>query len=53
MDNGSKVHVLMATSKENDFSTITGADLKYIKSCFENDGVENTKRWPELLPLNF
>ena len=45
MDRGSKVHVLMATSKENDFSTITGEDLNYIKSCFENDGVENTKRW--------
>ncbi|NQX84584.1 MAG: cobaltochelatase subunit CobN [Flavobacteriaceae bacterium] len=45
MDNGSKVHVLMATSKENDFSNITGDDLKYIKDCFDNDGVENTKRW--------
>ncbi|MBS9774676.1 MAG: cobaltochelatase subunit CobN [Tenacibaculum sp.] len=45
MDNGSKVHVLMATSKENDFSNITGEHLRYIKSCFENNGVENTKRW--------
>ncbi|MEE9362330.1 MAG: cobaltochelatase subunit CobN [Cellulophaga sp.] len=45
MDNGSKVHVLMATSKENDFSNITGDDLAYIKSCFENDGVANTQRW--------
>ncbi len=45
MDNGSTVHVLMATSKENDFSTITGDDLKYIKSYFDNDGVENTKKW--------
>ncbi|MFV0541387.1 MAG: cobaltochelatase subunit CobN [Aestuariibaculum sp.] len=45
MDNGGKVHVLMATSKENDFSNITGEDLEYIKACFENDGVENTKRW--------
>ncbi len=45
MDNGGKVHVLMATSKENDFSNITGEDLEYIKACFDNDGVENTKRW--------
>lgn len=45
MDNGGTVHVLMATSKENNFSNVTGDDLKYIKSCFENDGVENTKRW--------
>ena len=45
MDNGAKVHVLMATSKENDFSNITGDDLKYIKESFKYDGVENTKRW--------
>jgi len=45
MANGSTVHVLMATSKENDFSNITGENLKNIKAYFENDGVENTKRW--------
>ncbi|WP_459212319.1 cobaltochelatase subunit CobN [Aquimarina rhabdastrellae] len=45
MDNGSKVHVLLATSKENDFSNITGDDLKYIKDCFDNEGVANIKRF--------
>jgi len=45
MENGSKVHVLMATSKENDFSNVTGDDLKYIKESFKYEGVENTKRW--------
>ena len=45
MENGAKVHVLMATSKENDFSNITGDDLTYIKDAFKNDGVENIQRW--------
>ena len=45
MDKGSKVHVLMATSKENNFSNITANDLAYIKSCFENNAVANTQRW--------
>ncbi|OFY84672.1 MAG: hypothetical protein A3F72_16010 [Bacteroidetes bacterium RIFCSPLOWO2_12_FULL_35_15] len=45
MDNGAKVHVFAATSKENNFSNITGDDLQYISDCFENDGETNIKSW--------
>ncbi|NLR91478.1 cobaltochelatase subunit CobN [Flammeovirga agarivorans] len=45
MENGSKVHVLSATSKENDLSNIAGDDLDYIMKCFDNHGAENVKRW--------
>lgn len=45
MDMGAKVHVFAATSKENNFSNITGDDLQYISDCFENDGEENIKKW--------
>jgi cobalamin biosynthesis Mg chelatase CobN len=45
MENGNKVHVLMSTSKDNDFSNVAGEDLDYLKSCFENVGAENIRRW--------
>ena len=45
IENGAKVHVLMATSKENDLSNVSGEDLDYIKACFNNSAEENTKRW--------
>ena len=43
--NGGKVHVLMATSKENDLSNILGKDLDYITTCFSNNGGDNIKKW--------
>ncbi len=45
MDNGGKVHVLSATSKENDISNVVGEDLNYIQKCFENEGLDNIKKW--------
>ncbi|WP_196887202.1 cobaltochelatase subunit CobN [Aureivirga sp. CE67] len=45
MENGSTVHVLMATSKENNFSNITGEDLEYITKCFENESVKNIQNF--------
>ena len=41
MENGAKVHAFSSTSKENDFSNITGDDLKFIKAAYQNGGEYN------------
>ena len=44
MQRGAKVHVFVPTSKENNFSNITGNDMTYIKNYFENKSKENIKK---------
>lgn len=44
MKNGAKVHAFSATSKENDFSNISGEALAYIKKAYENGGESNTRK---------